>query len=114
AEQIGGSGGHLRVELSQGREVIENPESASVGRGQKVAPVNGEVAHGRGRQVELDGLPVVAAVERDIHAVVRARVGQTFARGVFAHDVCDAAFGQPGDDLLPRLAAVPRAIDVRV
>src|SRR3712207_9019954 len=49
---------------------------------------------GRDGEVELHRPPTVAAVEGDEDALVRARVQEPFARGVFAHDVHEAACGK--------------------
>src|SRR3712207_3594928 len=69
---------------------------------------------GRDGEVELHRPPTVAAVEGDEDALVRARVQEPFARGVFAHDVHEAACGKSVRNLLPRATAVARAEDVRV
>ena len=46
-----------------------------------------DVGHRRRRQILLERLPVLPAVERHEHAELGARVEQSFARGIFAGDV---------------------------
>ena len=53
----------------------------------QIVVMNPEVAHRSVRQIELEGLPVVAIVKRDPHAGFGAGEQQTFANGVFAYGV---------------------------
>src|ERR1700722_8914643 len=49
--------------LTQGSDVIENPEGTPVSGDDQVFAMNGEVADGSHGQIDLQGLPVVAIVE---------------------------------------------------
>src|SRR5205085_3458463 len=72
-----------------------------------------EIADRACGHIQTERLPVVAVVERDEDGALRAAKQQPSALVIFAHRV-DRIIGQPSDDLRPRLAAVARAIDVRV
>ena len=61
----------------------------------EVAVADGDVAHGAVRQVQLERLPVLAVVEGDEDAGLGARVEQSAALGILAHDVDEAAVGNP-------------------
>src|SRR5262245_39165575 len=76
--------------------------------------MNGEVAHRRHRQIELQRLPRVAVLERDERAALRAGEEQSLALRVFFYDVHVYAGGQAVGNLLPGFAEVARAIDVRL
>ena len=61
-------GNFVRRQIScfaQRRDVIKNPERAPVRADDEVVVVNPEIAHGGVRQIQLQGLPVVAVIERD-------------------------------------------------
>ena len=100
--------------FAQRGDVIQNPERAAVRGDDEVVVVNPEIAHGGVRQIQLQGLPVVAVVERDPDRIFRAGKQQAFAHGIFAHRVHRAEVGQAGGDQLPGLAAVVRAVDIRM
>ena len=55
-------------QLAQRRDVVENPERAAVSGDDEIVAVNGQIAHRGDRQVELQRLPVVAVVERNVNA----------------------------------------------
>ena len=76
--------------------------------------MNGHVAHDRGRQIELQRLPMVAAIERHPGARHGAGVQQIGINRILAYDAYDFAVGQPGRDLLPGVAVIAGAIDVRM
>ena len=61
--------GDLRAGLAQGREVVENPESAAVGGDDEIVVVDDEVAGVAGGKIQLERLPVVAIVERNVDAI---------------------------------------------
>src|SRR5437763_508214 len=56
---------------------------------------------------------MVTVVERYPHLALRAGEQKTFLFRIFAHDVDRGTGVDAGDDLLPTLAAVVRAPDVR-
>ena len=73
-----------------------------------------EIAHRNCRQVQLQRLPMIATVERDVCASFRACINQSAARRIFTDDARDSFFGQAGNNLLPSLAFIACAIDVRM
>jgi hypothetical protein len=52
-----------RIQLSQRRDVIEDPEATPVRRDCQVIVLDDDVARGRTRQVLLKGVPLVAVIE---------------------------------------------------
>ena len=105
---------HRGVELTERRDVVEHPERTPVrGDDQVVVPLV-EITDRGHRQVELQRLPVVAVVERDVDAELGAGEEQPRADLVLANRVHVGAVRDPAVDLLPAPAAVLRAVDVRV
>src|SRR5260370_6369284 len=109
---LGGS--DLRVYLAQRRNVIQNPKGAAVRGDHEVVAMHHEVADRSGGQVELQRLPGIAIMERDVDAHFRAGVEQAFARGILADAVEEAAFGNAGGGALPGFAEVARAVEIRL
>src|ERR1700740_604780 len=62
-EQIRVGGGDFRAGLTARREGVEDQEGAAVGGGDEIVAMHCEVANVRGREIQLQGLPVVAIVE---------------------------------------------------
>ena len=79
----------------------------------EVVFVHHEIADRRRGHVEPQGLPVVAIVEADEDGELGGGVEQALAHGIFADGV-DGPIGQAADGLLPGLAAIVRAVDVRL
>src|SRR5579864_2564181 len=79
-----------------------------------VVAVDDEVAHGSGRQVELQRLPLVAIIERDVNRALGSGEEQAFTFAIFPDRVSRLVIGQTVGDLLPGLAAVVRAVDIRM
>src|SRR5947209_13568912 len=104
--------GDAFVNLPERRDVVENPEGASVRADDDVVFVYDEVADGTRSHVQTKRLPVVTIVERDEDCALRACEEKTFALRVFTHDV-DWIVGQTFDNLSPSSSAVVRAKDVR-
>ena len=73
-----------------------------------------EIADRGRRHVQPQRLPVIAVVERHVDLRLRAGEQQTFALGILAHHADRRAARDAIDDLRPRLAAIMRAVDVRV
>ncbi len=49
--------------LAKRRDVVQYPEGASVSSDYQILAVNGEVADGSHRQIELQRLPIAAVIE---------------------------------------------------
>ena len=108
------SGRDFRAELPQRRDVIQDPERPPVSSDDHIVMMNDQIADRSRRQIHLQRLPVVAVVPRHIHAAFGAGEKQSLALGIFPHRVDGLVLGQSSDDLLPRLSAVVRAIDIRM
>ena len=104
---------HLAGQLAKRGDVVENPEAAAVRADHEVVVVNHQIANRSGGHVEPQRLPVVAIVEADEDGEFGAGEEQALAHGIFADGV-DGRIGQAADDLLPGVAAIVRAIDVRL
>ena len=112
-EQDGVLRGRPCIHLTQRRDVVEDPETAAVRRGDHVVVLDDEVADRRYRHVQPQRLPVGAIVERYVDGTLGAGKQQALALGIFAHGVDRLAVRNAVDDLGPGLAAVVRAEDVR-
>ena len=75
--------------------------------------MDGQVTHGSVRQIELQRLPVVAVIERDVDGGFGSGKEQALAKGIFADDVDRSVVGKTLGDFDPGLAIVAGAIDVR-
>ena len=64
--------------LAQRTNVVENPERAAMRRGDKVIVLHRQVVNRRGRQVELQRLPMCPVVDGEIHSGLRAGIEQSF------------------------------------
>src|SRR5580658_10296605 len=109
-----GSRRHAKAELTQRGDVIQDPKRPAVGSDDYIVFVNYQVADRRGRKIQLERLPMIAIVPRDIDAAFGSGKKQSLAHGIFAHGVDGLVLRQAGDDLLPRLSAVVRTIDIRM
>ena len=123
-KEIGGGGAdRLSVggDLAQRRDVVENPEAATVGADDQVVlvviGVDVEVADGGGGQVLAQRLPVIAIVEADVDGGLGSGEEQAGLLGIDAQTVHPASgalvAGQAVDDAGPGLAAVGGAPDER-
>ena len=109
-----GSARNVRSRLAKHADVVQHPNPAPVRSEDQIVVVKGEVAHRGRRQVELQRLPVVAVVKRDEHTQLGTGDEQAATFGIFFDRLHVDARRQAAGDLLPRLARVLRAIDVRI
>src|SRR5579884_372886 len=84
-EEIDRGAAYLVVELAQGRNVVENPERASMCCHDEVTVLNHEIVDGNGGQVQLERLPGRAVVEGNSHARLCSREQQPAPLRVFAN-----------------------------
>lgn len=109
-EQYGDGIGGLGRHLFQRREVVEDPEASPIGGHRHVVKVllHGDPVDRRVRQVGLHRLPVLAAVEREVEAVLGAGEEQSAAHRVLADamSVAEHAMGNAIGDSSPGLAVV--------
>jgi len=104
---------HLARQPTQGRQIVQDPDAAAVGRDQQVvlARVDGDVAHGDRRELALDGGPLRAAVDRDEEPGLGAQEQQLRLHQVLAHHVrVTREVGRR--QALPGLPEVRRPVDV--
>ena len=80
----------------------------------EIIAMDGEIAHGSMREAELERLPGVTIVERNINGGFRAGIEQTMAQGIFANDVGRSVVGDTAGDLGPSGSEIARTVDVRV
>jgi len=73
--------GNLRIQLPQRRDVIQYPERPSVRRNNQVVTMNCQIAHGRVRKVELQRLPVIAVIERNVNRALWPANSNPFRSG---------------------------------
>ena len=78
----------------------------------QIVAVHHDVADRSHRHIILQRLPLVAVVERDIHAEFGAGEQQPFDLGILLHRVDVGAHGDARDHVPPRLSAVVRAVDI--
>src|SRR5581483_10153791 len=92
--------------------VVENPEGTPVGSDYQIIAVNSEVANGRYRQIQLQGLPVVPVVKGYVNSEFGSGKQQSFALGIFPDRAQKRRSGNPICDQLPGRAIVASAINV--
>ena len=102
------------LKLAQGRDVIQYPEGAAMGRDYQIVAMNDKIAHRSHGEIELERLPLFAIVERNEYADLGAGEKQALAFRIFANGVDDSASRQAVDDFIPGLATIVRAQDVRL
>ena len=100
-------------QLSQGRDVIQDPEAAAMGSDRQIIVFDDQVADRCGWHVEPERLPVFAIVEGNIDGALRSGEEQSFPLRVFAHDVHGLSVRNSFHDLLPGLTRVVGPINVR-
>ena len=98
--------------LVQRRQVVEDPDRTSLGRDDQVVAVHAHVGNRRDREVELHGLPLPAAVERDVQAVLRSRVHNPVLDRILTHRAHRTAGPNTVHDQRPRAAIIVGAEDV--
>jgi len=106
------------IELLQRRQIVQNPEAASVGGDHEIIEVllNHHAVDGRMGQVLLQRLPVIAFVKGDIQRVLGAEIQQAAPNGILANDVrvTERTLGDASHDQLPTAPIVVGAIDPRI
>src|SRR5882724_456099 len=56
-------------DLSERRNIVQNPQSAAVGRDHQIASMHVQIANRSCRQINLQSLPMISAIERYIDAI---------------------------------------------
>ena len=104
--------GYLVRQLFEGSDVVQHPERAPVRRRGEIVVLEREIVNRRDGQVELQGLPARAVVERHVHPELGTGEQQPAARGILAHHAHEMRLGNPGHDLLPGAAVIARLVHV--
>src|SRR5258707_794179 len=98
-------------QLSQGRDVIQDPKAAAMGGDRKIVVFDDQVANRSRRHVEPERLPVFSIVEGNINSALRSGEEQSFPLRVLAHGVHGLSVWNSFHDLLPGLTRVARPIN---
>src|SRR5215831_3846850 len=101
------------LKLPQRCDVVQNPETATVGPDAEIVTLDNQIANGSGAHVQPERLPMVAIIERHIDSALSAGEEQSFAFRVFADSIGVFVSRNAAGDFGPVRAAVVRAIDMR-
>src|SRR5215471_19956031 len=93
-------------QLSQRRNIIEDPEGTTVGSDHQIVVLYNEIMDGRDRQVQLQGLPIRTSVVGNEHAGFGASVKNAGFHGVFPDDVHICAIRDAFGDLQPGFSEI--------
>ena len=109
--------GHLRCDLIERADVVQNPKRTALGRDQQIFLLHLDIGDRHVRQIQLKRLPMRAIVERNKHAEFRSGIKQSFAVRIFAHHACGPVGRNPVLSIrqsFPTLSIIIRAIQVRL
>ena len=111
-KQVRGGVQILWRHLAERRDVVQNPGAAAVGADDEIVEVllHDEPVRRRVRQVVLQRLPVLAIVERHVHAVLRPEIQEATLHGILAHAVrvAEHRMRDAVRNQLPRCAVISR------
>ena len=79
----------------------------------EIVTLNNQIAHRSRRQIQSQGLPICAVIERDVNAFFSSGEQQSFAFRIFANCVHDLPGWYSVHDFCPHFAAVVRGKNVR-
>ena len=99
--------------LPERRDVVEDPEPATMRCNHEIIVLNNEIADRSRRQIQSQRFPIRAVIKRDVNAFFSSGEEQTFAFRIFADCVYDLPRWYSVHDFSPRLAAVVRCKNVR-
>src|SRR5258708_14086364 len=99
--------------LTEGRDVVENPERASVGRDHQIVTVDGEISDGSDWQVQLQCLPLLSVVKRHVDSQFGCGEEQSFGLRILPNGTKESSSGNAVGDQLPSGSIVERSVDVR-
>ena len=98
--------------LPQRRDIIENPERASMGRNHQIVVLDDQIVHRRRRQIQLKRLPLRPIVERHVHPGLSPRIKQPALFRILAHHAHESIVWNSLRQLRPRLAVVAGLVNV--
>src|SRR6266536_2000190 len=102
-EDVHALGAERVLVLTDGRQVVEDPEGTSLRRDDQVSLLDRQVRDGDDGQVELEGLPGGAVVEGDIEAELGPGIEEPVPLRVLPDHAREGALGNSADDLRPGL-----------
>jgi hypothetical protein len=96
-------------------QIVHDPKCPALRRDDQfvVTLVKREIGDRHDGHVELDGLPVVAGIVRNINGEFCSGEKQTFAIGIFANDTGEMIISDPVDDFGPGLAVIGGFVEER-
>ena len=103
----------LGIDLAEWRNIIENPERASVGCRDQIVLLDREIVDGHNRRVQPQRLPMAAAVEGDVYALFGSGVDQTPSHRVFPYRPNEVSIANATHRFLPGLTEVMGLKNVR-
>ena len=106
-----------RRHLPQHGTVIENPDAATIAAHNQIVSMERNVAIRRVRQIQLQRLPVVTVIKRDVHPTFGASIQQPGTLGIGTNHAGGTATrlirGESVGDARPRLAVIVGTVEVR-
>ena len=96
----------LRSCAAQRRDVVQNPERASMRCHHEIVILHDQVMDRTVRQIQLQRLPVRSAIERNINPSLRPRIQQILPHRIFADDMRVSAIRDATRNFRPRLAEI--------
>jgi hypothetical protein len=99
--------------LTQRRDVVHDPEGATMGADYEIGFVHDEITYRSCRHVAAQRLPVGAIVEREVNGVLSSCVEQSFPHRIFPYCVHDIAGRNSVHYLGPCRPTIMRLVDVR-
>src|SRR5207248_2439530 len=103
---------HLFIS-AQRRELVEDPDPATVGRDHEIVVDHLDVVYRYGRQVPAARSPGGALVVRRVDAGLGPAIEEPGLRGVGADHAAELVAWNAGVDTLPRRAEIARAEEIR-
>jgi hypothetical protein len=99
-------------ELAQRRDIVENPERASVRGQHEIVVFDDQIVDRRDRQVDLQRAPVRSVVEGDEDAALGAGIEQAFSLSGLLLQRDERSIGNAGGDAGPRRSVIGGLVDV--
>ena len=107
-EQMRGLRGKLGSVLPQRADVVENPETAAMGRDDQVGVLDLDVVHRHRRHVQVQAAPLLAVVDRGVNARLGSDEEESLAHRVLADGPGDLILREVAVEAFPGLAVVRR------
>src|SRR5579862_818715 len=102
----------LIADFAKRRHVVENPKSTAMRRDNQIAAMNPKITHGSVGEIQLQRLPMLAAIERDPYGIFSSSKNQVLTHRIFAYRVNRTDLWKPFNDQFPGLAGVVSTINI--